>query len=219
MNGAHDLGGWQSFGAVQAESNEPVFHAEWERRAFALTLAMAAPGDWNIDTLRHARESLPPGQYLSSSYYEIWLAALEKLMRERGLVTADEIATGHSQLPAKAGCRVLEADKVAAALARGAPVDRPPTTEARLAVGDRVSTLNINPPGHTRLPRYARGRTGVVIAVRGCHVLPDTNAHGLGEHPTWLYGVRFAAQELWGAEAKSGDHVHLDLWEPYLEPA
>lgn len=219
MNGAHDLGGWQSFGPVEAEADEPIFHGEWERRIFALTLAMAAPGGWNIDTSRHARESLPPAQYLSSSYYEIWLAGLEKLMLERGLVTADEIATGHSQAPAKASCRVLEADKVAAALARGAPADRPSTTEARFAAGDRVRALNINPLGHTRLPRYARGRGGIVIAVRGCHVLPDTNAHGEGEQPTWLYGVRFGAQELWGTEANAGDHVHLDLWEPYLEPA
>ena len=219
MNTVHDLGGMQNFGPVEADADEPVFHSQWERRVFALTLAMGAPGGWNIDTSRHARESLPPAQYLSSSYYEIWLAGLEKLMLERGLVTADEIATGQSQAPAKADRRVLEADKVAEALARGAPADRPSTGEARFAAGDRVSTRNLNPQGHTRLPRYARGRVGVVIAVHGCHVLPDSNAHGEGEQPSWLYGVRFTSRELWGPEARAGDHVHLDLWEPYLEPA
>jgi nitrile hydratase len=219
MNTVHDLGGMQNFGPVEAEADEPVFHSQWERRVFALTLAMAALGRWNIDISRHARESLPPAQYLSSSYYEIWLAALEKLMIERGLVSAEEIDQGQSRAPALAGCPVLQPGAVAAALARGAPADRPPTGAARFAVGKPVRALNINPQGHTRLPRYARGRVGTVIAVHGCHVLPDTNAHGEDEQPTWLYGVRFAARELWGPEARDGDHVHLDLWETYLEPA
>ena len=139
MNGVHDLGGMQGFGPVEAEADEPVFHAEWERRVFALTLAMAAPGGWNIDMSRHARESLPPAQYLSSSYYEIWLAALETAdarawsrdrRRDRPRATARL-----RQRPVAACSRP---NKVAAALARGAPADRPSTAEARFAVGEPV---------------------------------------------------------------------------------
>lgn len=218
MNTVHDLGGMQNFGPVQTEADEPVFHDAWERRVFALTLAMSAPGGWNIDMSRHARESLPPARYLSSSYYEIWLAGLERLMLERGLVTAAEIDTGRSTAPPLPGRRVLEAAAVAGVLAKGGPVDRPPAAPSRFAAGDPVRARNLNPIGHTRLPRYVRGRTGTVVAAHGCHVFPDANAHGQGEQPAWLYGVRFTARELWGPDAAAGDHVHVDLWEPYLEP-
>lgn len=219
MNGVHDLGGFQDFGPVLPETDEPVFHAQWERRAFALTLAMAAPGGWNIDMSRHARESLPPAQYLASTYYEIWLAGIEKLMARRGLVTPGEIEAGRMMVPAAAVPRVLTADLVGEVLARGGPADREASGPACFAPGDTVRARNINPKGHTRLPRYARGREGTVVRVHGCHVFPDSNAHGLGEAPQWLYSVRFAARELWGEEAKTGDNVHIDLWEPYLEPA
>lgn len=218
MNGVHDLGGFQDFGPVQPEPDEPVFHADWERRAFALTLAMAAPGGWNIDMSRHARESLPPAQYLSSTYYEIWLAGIEKLMLARGLVTPEEIEAGRALVAPAPVPRVLTADSVEAVLSRGGPADREPTGPARFAPGDTVRARNINPAGHTRLPRYARGRTGKVARVQGCHVFPDSNAHGHGEAPQWLYSVRFAARELWGDAAAAGDSVHIDLWESYLEP-
>ncbi|TCT13236.1 nitrile hydratase [Tepidamorphus gemmatus] len=219
MNGVHDLGGFQNFGPVQPEPDEPVFHADWERRAFALTLAMATPGGWNIDMSRHARESLPPAQYLSSSYYEIWLAGMERLMMARGLVTREEIETGRALVPPVAIPQVLTADMVETVLARGGPADRAPAGPARFAPGDAVRARNLHPAGHTRLPRYARGRTGTVARVQGCHVFPDSNAHGRGEAPQWLYSVRFAARELWGEAAAAGDSVHIDLWESYLEPA
>lgn len=217
MNGVHDMGGMQNFGPVVPEADEPVFHDEWERRAFALTMAMGRPGGWTIDMSRHARESPPPAQYLAWSYYEIWIAALERLMVERGLVTAAEIDAGRSAAAAEAVPGVLRADEVAATLARGGPVEREPAGPARFAVGDRVRALDLNPKGHTRLPRYVRGRIGTVTHVHGAHVFPDTNAHGLGECPHWLYGVAFAAQALWGPEARAGDVVQLDLWEPYLD--
>ena len=219
MNGVHDMGGMQTFGPVEPEANEPVFHAGWEKRAFALTLAMAVPGGWTLDTSRLMRESLPPAQYLSSSYYEIWLAALERLMIARGLITEDEIAAGKSHGAPAPVSRILKAEDVAVTLGRGGPVSRDPDTPALFAEGDQVRARNLHPSGHTRLPRYARGAVGTVVRVHGCHVFPDTNAHGLGEQPRWLYNIAFAARELWGPDAGSGDSVHLDLWEPYLEPA
>ena len=219
MNGVHDLGGLQDFGPIVPESNEPVFHSDWERRIFALTLAMAKPGGWTLDASRHARESLPPADYLAFSYYEIWLAGLEKLMLERGLVTEAELATGKAQGAPKPVPGSLAAASVRPVLAKGAPVDRPASAPARFAPGDRVLALNLNPRGHTRPPRYVRGRTGIVTHVHGAHVFPDANAHGQGEQPHWLYGVSFTACELWGPEAKTTDHVQVDLWEPYLDAA
>ncbi len=218
MNGVHDMGGFQGFGPVEPEADEPVFHAEWERRVFALTLAMSPPGGWTLDTSRYMRESLPPAQYLSSTYYEIWLAALERLIVERGLASPQEIEAGRSQEPAKPVKRRLKAEDVAVTLGRGGPALREAGTKARFAEGEAVRARNLNPTGHTRLPRYVRGREGTIVAVHGCHVFPDTNAHGLGEQPHWLYGVEFTARELWGPEARAGDTLRVDLWEPYLDP-
>lgn len=217
MNGVHDMGGMHGFGPVVAEADEPVFHAAWERRAFALTLAMGRVGGWTLDASRHARESLPPAQYLGSSYYAIWIAALERLMIERGMVTLDEIEAGRSDGAASSVPGILRAADVASTLARGGPVERPAAAPARFGVGARVRALNLNPEGHTRLPRYVRGHAGTITHIHGCHVFPDTNAHGRGECPHWLYGVAFAARELWGEQARAGDVVQLDLWEPYLE--
>jgi len=216
MNGAQDLGGAQGFGPVVPERDEPVFHAEWERRAFALTLAMGATGSWTLDASRHARESLPPATYLASSYYEIWLAGLEKLMLACGLVNAAELETGRARESGRP-VRVLAASDVGTVLARGGPVDRPARAPARFSVGDCVRARLMNPAGHTRLPRYVRGRPGRIHAVHGVHGFPDTNAHGRGENPTWLYCVRFEAADLWGPDT-TASAVHLDLFEPYLEP-
>src|SRR5262245_19039462 len=162
MNGAQDMGGMMGFGPVTVEPDEPVFHTGWERRAFALTLAMAAPGGWNIDQSRAARESLHPAEYLAKSYYEIWVAGLEQLMRERGLVTPDEIVAGKALRPAKATANVLTAPRVERVLARGGPTERAATAPQRFEVGDRVLARNIHPRGHTRLPRYVRGRIGSI---------------------------------------------------------
>lgn len=216
MNGAQDLGGMQSFGPVQPESNEPVFHANWERRVLALTLAMGATGKWNIDMSRAARESLPPAQYLASSYYEIWFEGLRKLLLATGLATAEEIETGVSMTAAAPIPRVLKADQVSAALLRGNPVDRPAPGEARFAVGDVVQTRQLHPLTHTRLPRYCRGKRGQIVVRHGAHVCPDTNSIGQGEQPQWLYTVRFEAAELWG-EDTSASSVCVDCWERYLE--
>lgn len=219
MNGAQDMGGMHGFGPVRPEPDEPPFHAEWEKRALAITLAMAAPGGWNLDMSRAARESLPPGEYLSKSYYEIWIAGLEKLMAERGLVLPEEIDAGRALYPPRAVPRTLAAGDVEAVLRRGGPSEREPTAAARFKAGDRVRAKNIHPRTHTRLPRYVRGHVGTIEAVRGCHVFPDTNATGAGENPHWLYTVRFAGTELWGDAADPAIAVSVDAWEPYLEPA
>lgn len=217
MNGVHDMGGGQNFGPVRPEADEPSFHAAWERRAFALTLAMAGARLWNLDQTRSARETLPPAQYLASSYYRVWLDGLTKLLLERGLVTREEVEDGRMrETPVKTS--VLAADKVAAALARGASTARTPAHAARFAVGDAVRTREINPPTHTRLPKYCRGKRGTVVMAHGAHVFPDANASGAGEDPQWLYTVRFDGRELWGPHTNAAA-VHVDCWEPYLDPA
>jgi nitrile hydratase len=207
------------FGPVEPEVDEPVFHAEWEQHALGLTLCAGALGHWNLDQSRFARENRHPADYYSSSYYEIWTKGLEQLLVDHGVITADELAAGRSLRSGPRSDRVLTADRVARALARGGPVDREPTTEARFAVGDQVRTREMNPTGHTRLPRYVRGKSGVIEAVHGAHVFPDSHAHGGGENPQWLYTVRFAGTELWGEGAEPGLTVSVDAWEPYLVPA
>lgn len=219
MNGAQDLGGMMGFGPVAPEADEPVFHADWERRAFALTLAMGATGSWNLDQSRHARESLPPAEYLSASYYEIWLKGLERLMLERGLVDASELRDGRLRLAPGDIRRKLPAADVARTLTTGGPTARQAPRPARFREGDRVRARNMHPSGHTRLPRYLRGHAGAVAAVRGAHVFPDSHARGGGEDPRWLYTVRFPARDVWGEDGGARDSVHADLWEPYLEPA
>ncbi len=219
MNGAHDLGGQMGFGPVVPEPNEPPFHADWERRALAITLACGAMGHWSIDASRHARESLHPLDYLSSSYYEIWTKALERLLQAHGFVTAEELAARRALSPPKTPNRVLTAAEVAAALAAGSPSERPSTQPARYAVGARVRLANDHPAGHTRVPRYARGRVGTVERVHGMHVFPNSSAHGLGENPQWLYTVAFDARELWGRAADPQLTVSIDAWETTLEPA
>jgi nitrile hydratase beta subunit len=218
MDGGQDMGGVWS-GQVQPEPNEPPFHAEWERRAFALTLAMAMPGGWNIDMSRFAREDRPPQEYLGLSYYQIWLAGLERLMLERNLVSPDEIEAGKTLHPAKPVARTLTPEGVAGMLHRGGPTGREAARPAYFRPGDRVRARTINPPTHTRLPRYVRGHTGVVERVLGCHVYPDSNARGAGENPQWLYTVTFDGRELWGESGDPGLKVSVDAWEPYLEPA
>lgn len=215
MNGPHDMGGFTGFGPVKPEADEPVWHADWEPRAFALVLAMGMTGSWNIDEARHARERLPALQYWRSSYYEMRHYALLLQLIELGLITAMEEEQGRmgiAPLPVK---RVAKAGMIPAILAAGGPADRPANLRQGFAIGDKVRTRNINSHGHTRLPRYARGKTGEIIMAHGTHVFPDTNAHGMGENPQWLYTVRFSAQELWGKDTR--DSVCIDLWEPYLE--
>jgi nitrile hydratase len=218
MNGAQDLGGQMGFGPIEPDDGLN-FHASWEQRAFAVTLAMGATGAWTLDASRFARESLPPAEYLSSSYYEIWAKGLEKLVVTHGLVTDEELKQGKGLVDPKPVKRVLKAGDVTGALAKGASVDRPSRQPARYRVGDRVRTKRMHPEHHTRLPRYARDALGIVETVHGVHVFPDTNARGQGEQPTWLYGVAFKGQDIWGPDSDPDLSLRIDLWEPYLDLA
>lgn len=218
MNGVHDMGGMHGFGPVQPEPNEPVFHARWEARIFALRGLMGAWRRWNIDASRHRIERLPPADYLNVSYYEKWLASLEALSLDAGLVTPEEIASGRPAAGAAPLSPPLTAGKLPAILAAGAPSHRAASITPRFSPGDSVRAKTINPTGHTRLPRYARGRLGVIECGHGAHVFPDSNARFAGEAPQILYTVKFAANELWGDAANPADAVYLDLWDSYLDP-
>lgn len=215
MNGPHDMGGFTGFGPVRHEENEPVWHYDWEPRAFALVLAMGMTGSWNIDIARHARERQPALTYWRSSYYEMRHYALILQLVELGLVTAMEEEQGKSLGEAKPVKHVPKAAEIPGILAAGSAYLRPSNREALFVPGNKVRARNINPEGHTRLPRYARGKPGEIVAIHGTHVFPDSNAHGKGEDPHWLYTVRFTAKDLWGKDTK--DSVCIDLWEPYLE--
>jgi len=211
-----DLGGQSGHGRVVPEPEGELFHAPWEPHGLALTLAMGATGEWNIDASRSARETLP--DYAALSYYEIWIEALQKMLIERDLIREDEITAGRMLYPSRPVARVLRAAGVAAALAKGSPTLRPATHPARFALGDRVRTYAGEIPHHTRLPRYARGKIGRIEHVHGVHVFADAHSQGLGELPQWLYTVVFEARELWGDDAAEGLRVSIDAWEPYLEP-
>ena len=219
MNGPHDLGGQMGFGPVAPERDEPFFHAEWEKRALGVTLCAGAMGAWTLDESRHARESLAPADYYASSYYEIWIKALETLLVRHGFVDRDELRDGEMHGPGATPKRVLKAADVPAVLARGGPCDRPVATPPKFAAGDRVRARNMHPVGHTRLPRYVRGREGVVEAGRDGFVLPDSSAHGKGENPEWVYTVVFQGRDLWGEGSDPTLSVSIDAWENYLEPA
>ena len=219
MNGPQDLGGQMGFGPVAPEKNEPVFHADWEKRALGLVLTAGAMGHWNIDEGRHARESLHPADYYTSSYYQIWIKGLERQLQQHGFVTSDELAAGRALVEGTRPKRVLKSADALASLAKASAYDRPVATPAKFGVGERVRARNMHPSGHTRLPRYARGKVGRIDAVRGGFVFPDTNAHGRGENPEWVYTVVFDAAEIWGESADPTLTISIDAWESYLEPA
>ncbi len=217
MNSIHDLGGMDGFGPVLPESNEPPFHAAWEGRVYALQRAMGSAGLWHIDHSRASIEAMDPIDYLSFSYYKKWFTGLEQRLLAHGVVEADEIAAGRSLRAAKPLAHKLSVGEVAT-LKRG-EFSRPATREPRFTLGDRVVTRNLNPTTHTRLPRYAREKQGVVEAIRGCHVFPDAVAAGVGENPQWLYTVVFSASEIWGEDADPALSISIEAFEPYLVAA
>jgi nitrile hydratase len=218
MDGIHDMGGMHGFGKVEPEPDEPVFHSQWEGRTLALNRAMGYTGIWTIDQTRAGIEALPPEVYLSSSYYRKWELRLENMIVALGLAGADELQAGHALRPGKTLKRKLDAANVPNTLTRGS-FARPAPAPAQFKPGDRVRTKNIHPATHTRLPRYARGKLGVVEALRGCHVYPDAVAIGQGEDPQWLYTVLFDGRELWGEASDPTLKVSIEAFEPYLEPA
>ncbi len=218
MNGVHDMGGMHGLGPVKYERNEPVFHAPWEGRAFALNLASAAWSKWSLDAFRHQVELLPTSDYPRMSYYEKWFTAVSQRLVLSGLITPVEMESGKPQPGSPKLVPPLTADKVPSMLRAGAVASRNVPVTPRFSMGRQVRTRNINPIGHTRLPRYARGKHGTVDRDHGVYVFPDTLAHGLGEKPQHVYSVRFTARELWGEQASLRDAVYIDLWDDYLEP-
>ena len=217
MNGIHDMGGMQDMGPIEVERNEPVFHAPWEARVYAMNRAMAATGKLK-GGLRPAIESLSAIDYLSMSYYEKWLFSLTERMVAGGAVTRAELESGRpAEGSAKSKPAVLAAD-VAAYMQR-TPQRRKEQIAARFQIGEHVRARNINPVTHTRLPRYARGKAGTIALDHGAFVFADTSAYSLGDKPQHLYSVRFSARDLWGDQAAPQDAVYLDLYDDYLEPA
>ena len=211
-----DLGGRLGHAAIKPEPEYEPWHAAWERRALALTLAMGATGVWNLDMSRAARETLP--DYEQRSYYEIWIGALLRQLEEHGLVAPDELAVGRSLHPSGVLPRVLHARDVPTVLARGAPTERMATKGPRFAVGQRVRTGGGPVSHHTRLPGYAKDKVGVIERLHGMHVFADAHASGRGPDPQWLYTVAFNGAHLW-PHAAPGVTVSIDAWEPYLEAA
>ena len=218
MNGVHDLGGMQDMGAIRAEKDEPVFHARWESRVYAMTRAMRAYRRWNLDTHRHDIELLPPAEYLRMSYYEKWLAVLEKEVVQHRFVTMEELESGKAGAGSAKLTPALTPD-IARRITRSIPSADDPAIRPLFKVGDRVRTRNMHPAGHTRLPRYARSKQGVIVRDHGVYSFPDTNWKSEGEHRQHVYSVLFGARELWGEQASPRDTVHLDLWDNYLEHA
>jgi nitrile hydratase beta subunit len=217
MNSIHDMGGMDGFGPVIEEVDEPAFHAPWEGRVYGINRVMGYAGAWVIDESRASIEALDPVDYLRFSYYKKWFAGIEQRLIERGYVGTDEIAAGKSLRAGKAIAPVMT--PAAVSTMKRADFGRPPAHPAKFKPGDLVQTRNLNPVTHTRLPRYARDKCGIVEAVRGCHVYPDTVAIGQGEQPQWLYTVVFSGRELWGADADPSISVSIEAFEPYLMPA
>jgi nitrile hydratase subunit beta len=217
VNGVHDMGGMHGFGPVEPEPNEPPFHEAWEGRVLAMQRAMRYTRTFNIDQSRYAQERLPARVYLSVSYYHRWALGLERNAVEHGLIDADEVAAGRALRPGQPLPR-MKKDDLEGAFSRGS-FFRPTDTQARFKPGDPVRTRNAHPTSHTRLPRYARDRAGVVEAIRGCHVYPDAVTAGAGESPQWLYTVVFDGRELWGESADPTLKVSIEAFEPYLVSA
>jgi len=216
MSGAHDIGGARGLGPVEIETNEPVFHAKWEARTFALVVAAGTHRKWNIDMGRHARERMPG--YSRATYYERWLHGLQTLLVEQGLVTARELETGQAESRAD-DARTLRAGQVEELLRNRLRARVDQNVPPRFKAGDRVVARKIDPDGHTRLPRYARGRQGVIDRDHGVFVFPDTHAMTRDKKPQHLYSVRFTARELWGSQASALDTVIVNLWDDHLDPA
>ena len=214
MNNVHDMGGLQGFGPIPIETDGHIFHAPWEKRAFALTVAMNYTRQWNIDTSRSMRESLPPLRYLSNTYYQTWLDGLGRLLLKSELVTEEELESGKVSSAPKAGVIPPTPETITTILLKGSSSAREPQTPAKFAVGQCVRTLEMHPKTHTRLPMYCRDKQGVITACHGVFVYPDKNAIGPDE-PQWMYTVEFDGQTLWGSDSTAAS-VSLNCWEPYL---
>lgn len=221
MNGIHDMGGMHGFGPVIREDNEPIFHAEWERRVHAASLAFILSGAWNVDEHRFSIERIEPAQYLKESYYERWLHGVENLLLKKKIVTKAELESGRLMTSGKGADAVTPVTKaqVVPFFEHGGSIEMAVNVAPRFKVGDAVIVRNINPHHHTRVPRYARGKRGTVTALHGSFGFADTRAQALGDDPQHLYTVRFEGAELWGPDTEPREAVYLNMYESYLEPA
>jgi nitrile hydratase len=206
MDGIYDLGGVSGFGPVEVERDEPVFHEAWEALGYGIGgLGMNVLRAFNMDEIRHAIERIEPRRYLASSYYDRIVIGVATLFVEKGLVTREE-------LERRAGGRFPLASPVAP---HADAITLP--SPARFAAGDAVVVRDLHRAGHTRAPRYVRGKRGVVVHVAPAFSLPDAAAHGLPPRDEPTYHVRFDARELWGEAAEAHAAVVVDLWQSYLE--
>ncbi|MEI6002294.1 nitrile hydratase subunit beta [Paraburkholderia bengalensis] len=212
MNGIHDIGGMHGLGPIDPEADEPVFHADWERRVYSLFTSLLYTGAYTGDEFRHAIEKMPPGEYLGTSYYEHWLSGFERILADKGI-----ISEGGAVAPGKMHLRTLSLADVPKVIAAGMSARRGYEKSGQFEVGDAVAVRNMNPATHTRLPAYVRGKRGVVAIDHGVFVYPDSNAHGLGENELHCYSVKFSAREVWGDSASERDTLQVDLFEAYLE--
>jgi nitrile hydratase beta subunit len=222
MNGIHDMGGMQDMGPIDYDPHEPVFHETWEGRVWALMRATAAFGPERRKNFRYELEILPPADYLRMSYYERFFTTLiDRLLRGKA-ITQTELESGRPDAGSARATPRLTPAMVDAQLTRRASLRRDDVhVKPRFRTGQRVRARNVNPIGHTRLPRYVRGRLGTIVRDHGIFNLQDTDAEGypLGEHPQHVYTVRFGTRDLWGAQASARDSVFADLWDDYLEHA
>jgi nitrile hydratase len=212
------MGGMHGMGPIHREVNEPVFHEEWEGRVYALTRVVRGR-DYNLDRGRHQIELLPPAEYLRMSYYERWFTRMVSQLLENNVVTQAELESGRPAPGTPKATPAMTAAMAPGLVTRRNSARRAVDAKPRFRVGQRVRARNFHPTGHTRLPRYARGKQGVIALDHGVFLFPDTNAHFRGEKPQHVYSVRFAARELWGPQASPRDFVHIDMWDDYLERA
>ena len=223
MDGIHDMGGMHGFGPIIREENEPLFHHEWERRVLGMGVAIPVPVPGGS---RNNIETMDPAHYLSSSYYEKWLHSRIKGLIDAGAMTSDELETRVALFREKPDAETPihpDPDGIRAGLAGKRTVSTTPShveVRPRFRSGDPVRARNIHPAGHTRLPRYVRGRAGTITRFYGIHNLQDAELPaGCVRREQPLYAVRFESRELWGESAESKDAVYLDMWEGYLVPA
>jgi len=214
MNGAHDLGGTHGFGEID-RSEERHFPNEWERKVFAMTLACGMLGRWNLDQSRFARETMTPGRYLNSSYYEHWLHGLERLLIDHELVSECELRGGQSD--GDAPLNAVPRNEIEEILRRGGATLLETEVPPLFDVGDAVTVSNFHPESHTRAPRYIRGRSGRVEKYHGAHIFPDEHAKSGRKIPAHLYCMGFDSVELWGNDAEPGSVIFVDVFEPYLK--
>ena len=215
MDGIHDLGGRQGFGAIEVYEPEEPFHEPWEARVRGIVNAISRPSDWSIDWFRHCRELIDPTDYLTRPYFDQWLQTYAAMMVNSGVATVEELASGQAKSSAPDLPPPMTAEDVGKKKASKS-FEREIDAPSVFTLGDSVRVKSHGVPGHTRLPAYARGRRGRIEAYHGAHIFPDANAHG-EDRAEPLYTVGFDAAELWPEAEGRRERVFLNMWESYLE--